>query len=119
MAKKRIAPPSTAAVTAKRAPRLHRLLTILGKGPQTRNRLIRQLTLDIRSFYRDLNLLRDVGIEIRLTDSRYVLHGTAQAAIASLPFPDPLLSLGEAMQLARGRTTAHRKLKKLINQIVM
>jgi predicted DNA-binding transcriptional regulator YafY len=119
MAKKRTsARRSSAAVTARRAPRLYRLLKLLGKGPQTRAKLIRQLALDIRSFYRDLNLLRDAGIEVLLQGGHYLLQGTVTAAVARLPFPDPLLTLGEAQQLARGRSAAHRRLKKLIDQII-
>ncbi|HXG09939.1 MAG TPA: hypothetical protein VNK04_09135 [Gemmataceae bacterium] len=109
---------SAAAVTARRAPRLYRLLKLLGRGPQTRARLTRQLGLDVRSFYRDLNLLRDAGIEVILDEGRYVLQGKTAQAIARLPFPDPHLTLGEAQQLARGRTAAHRKLKEQIKQIV-
>lgn len=120
MARKRKKPArrANAAVTAQRAPRLYRLLKFLGKGPQTRAALTRRLSLDIRSFYRDLNLLRDAGIEVVLHNSRYALEGTAADAIAHLPFPDPHLTLGEAQKLARGRTTVHRKLQKQIKQIV-
>jgi DNA-binding transcriptional ArsR family regulator len=116
--KRRAARRSSAAVTAKRAPRLYRLLKLLGKGPQPREKLIRQLKLDIRSFYRDLNLLRDTGIMVLLEEGRYLLQGSAADAVARLPFPDPLLTLGEAQQLAKGRTAAHRKLKKLVARII-
>jgi hypothetical protein len=34
-----------------------------------------------------------------------------------LPFPDPHLTLGEAQQLAKGRSAAHGKLKKQIADI--
>lgn len=118
MAKKRTRKVTKAAVTAKRAPRLFRLLKLLGKGPQTRDKLIKQLSLDIRSFYRDLSLLRDAKIEVKLKDGRYVLNGNASQAISCLPLPDPLLTLGEAQQLAKGKTEAHRKLRKQIAQIV-
>jgi hypothetical protein len=47
----------------------------------------------------------------------YVLQGKVRDAVARLPFPDPLLTLGEAQQLARGRTPAHKKLKALIAAI--
>lgn len=118
MAKKRTRKVPKAAVTAKRAPRLFRLLKLLGKGPQTRDKLLKQLSLDMRSFYRDLKLLRDVQIEVKLIDGHYILNGHASLAISCLPLPDPLLTLGEAQQLAKGKTAAHRKLKKQIAQIV-
>jgi hypothetical protein len=38
--------------------------------------------------------------------------------VARLPFPDPVLTLGEAQQLAKGRSPAARKLKQQIDRIV-
>jgi predicted DNA-binding transcriptional regulator YafY len=107
-------PKNAQAVTAQRAARLCKLLRLLGSGPQTRPALARRLRLDVRGFYRDLDLLRKAGIEVIPEDGRYRLAESAAAAIARLPFPDPHLTLGEAMQLARGRTAAHRKLKAQI-----
>ncbi len=107
-------PTPAQAVTAQRAGRLCKLLRLLGTGPQTRSALARRLRLDVRGFYRDLDLLRRAGIAVILEETRYHLEEDAKAAIARLPFPDPHLTLGEAMQLARGRTAAHLKLKKQI-----
>jgi predicted DNA-binding transcriptional regulator YafY len=120
MAKKRRPRPGSAAraVTAERAARLHRLLTLLAAGSQTRDGLRRQLKMDVRSFYRDLELLRAAGIMVPLRQGHYSLSVKAEAAYRLLPFPDPHLTLGEAVQLARGTSPAHRKLKKLISQIV-
>lgn len=119
MAKKRTTRPQEKpkAITADRAPYLYRLLRILGKGPQKRETLIRRLKRDVRSFYRDLSLLRGAGILVRLVKGRYQLAGPVEDAIARLPFPDPLLTLGEARQLAKGRTASHRKLKEQIDRI--
>ena len=109
---------STVSLTSLRAARLYRLLTLLDTGPQTRGFLLRRLRLDIRGFYRDLELLREASIAVPLAEGRYRLNGNADAAIARLPFPDPRLTLGEAEQLAKGRTAAHRKLKSQITAIV-
>src|SRR5687768_9076365 len=106
--------PTSSAVTPERATRLFRLLTILAGGPQTRVALIRRLHLGIRGFYRDLEALRSVGITIELTKGKYILQGEVSQAIESLPFPDPGLTMGEARQLAKGRTLAHRKLRELL-----
>jgi len=106
------------AVTAERAARLFRLLILLGAGPQARASLVRRLHLDIRGFYRDLVVLRTAKIEVPLKDQRYVLVGSVKDAIARLPFPDPHLTLGEAKQLAKGRSAAHRKLKSQLSRIV-
>jgi hypothetical protein len=105
-------------VTAERAARLCRMLYFLSTGPQTREVLTRHLGRDIRSFYRDLELVRASGIDVPLDDGRYSLAESAETAIARLPFPDPRLTLGEARELAKGRSPAHRKLKQIVDQIV-
>ncbi len=110
--------PSLKAVTDDRARRLARLLQLLGTGPQTRAALTRQLRLDVRGFYRDLELLRTAGIAVTLQDRRYTLEEPVAQAIDRLPFPDPHLTLGEARQIARGRTAAHRKLQAQVRVIL-
>ena len=119
MAKKRskASLPSAKMVTAERAARLYRLLELLGQKPQTRDVLRKRLKLDVRGFYRDLELLRSSGIKLPLIKKRYVLEEPVAEVISRLPFPDPHLTLGEAIQLAKGRTQAHRKLKEQIEQI--
>jgi predicted DNA-binding transcriptional regulator YafY len=106
-----------AAVTFERAARLRRLLHILGGGPRKRDLLIRQLGLGVRGFYRDLDAMRKAGIDVALEGGRYVLQGDAEEATTRLPFPDPGLTLGEARQLARGRTAAHRKLAAQVQAV--
>ena len=120
MAKKRSprTSPALRAVTPERAHRLCRLLQRLDAGPQTRATLTRQLRLDVRGFYRDLELLRSAGIAVTLREGRYTLDEDVAAAIARLPFPDPHLTLGEAQQLGKGRTAAHRKLQEQIQEIL-
>ena len=106
------------AVTAERAVRLHRILTLLGGGPHTRSALMRRLGLDDRGFYRDLELLRKSGINLPFVNRRYALQSDLAAAIARLPFPNPHLTLGDAIRLAKGGSLAHRKLKYQIASIV-
>ncbi len=108
---------ATTAITTVRAARLYRLLALLGAKPQTRAVLTKQLKLGVRGFYRDLEALRKIGIRVDLVKGRYVLEGSAAETQARLPFPDPGLTLGEAQQLAKGRTAAHRKLKQQIEDI--
>jgi hypothetical protein len=110
--------PPVRSVSAERAARLYRLLQLLGTGPQTRAAIARRLRLDVRGFYRDLELLRAAGIAVPLRDRRYTLEGSVATATSHLPFPDPRLTLGEAMQIAKGKTLAHRKLKEQIDLIV-
>lgn len=114
MARKKAGPPP-AALTALRAGRLYRLLTLLGDGPQTRRLLLTRLKLDVRGFYRDLETLRGFGIEVGPgLDTRYALSGPLDDALAKLPFPDPGLNVRDALQLANGTSPAHRKLKQRV-----
>jgi DNA-binding transcriptional ArsR family regulator len=117
MPSKRTAVPSAKSVTAERAVRLYRLVQLVGRRPQTRAELMRRLGLDIRGFYRDLEALRQVGIVLALRKQRYALAEDAAQASARLPFPDPGLTVGEAAELARGRTAGSRKIKALLAQL--
>jgi hypothetical protein len=116
MAKKR-SDAGHASVSAERAGRLFRMLTLLGAGPQTRVALTRRLRLAVRGFYRDLEVLRAAGIEVTLNNGKYALVEAASAAIDRLPFPDPGLTLGEARVLARGRSDAHKKIRQQLIKI--
>ena len=127
MARKRVASPKAPkpgppaerpAVTAERFVRLHRLLHFLDAGPQTRARITRQFKLDVRAFYRELELLRGAGIAVTLADGRYGLDEDVNEAAARLPFPDPHLTLGDATQLARGRGAAQRKFKQFLQTLL-
>ena len=93
-------PPSPPpAVTVDRAARLCRLVSLLGEKPQTRAGLLRRLKLDVRGFYRDLQMLRQSGIGVVLEAHCYVLTEPLADALANLPFPDPRLTLGEECRL--------------------
>ena len=105
-------------VTAERAARLCRLLRLVGSSGQSRAILLRRLKLDIRSFYRDVKMLRDVGIFIELKKGKYVLQGSAEEVIPRIPFPDPHLTLGEARVLGKGRSAVHRKIRAMLAQIL-
>ncbi|HEY1859962.1 MAG TPA: hypothetical protein VGG61_06390 [Gemmataceae bacterium] len=105
-------------VTIERAARLYQMLKLLGQGPQARGMLARRLRLDVRGFYRDLELLRAVGIVVEADARRYRLLGSLEDAINRLPLPDPHLTLGEAARLAVGRNPAHRKIAAHLNRIL-
>lgn len=111
---------STVTLTPLRAARLYRLLTLLGGGPQTRNFLLRRLKIDVRGFYRDLETLGLLGIDVTSAgdETRYALVGDLDDALAKLPFPDPGLNVRDALQLANGSTAAHRKLKQRVNSFL-
>lgn len=105
------------AVTPERFSRLFRLITLLGDRPRTRPQLLTLLGLDVRGFYRDMELLRQVGVPVTYADGRYTLDGKAADLVERLPFPDPHLSLGEARRLARGRTLLHEQLRESIEAL--
>jgi hypothetical protein len=119
MAKRtRSAPPLPPAVTTDRATRLCRLLRLLNGAGQTRAALLHRLRLDVRGFYRDLQLLRQVGVAVDLREGRYQLTGPASAAVDRLPFPDPHLTLGEVRQIAKGRGAVQTRLRQQLDDIV-
>ena len=108
MAKKK--PRQRPAVTAERFRRLHALVDLLSTAPRTRPALLVSLAVDVRAFYRDLGLLRASGIAITMRSGVYALGEPPADAVAKLPFPDPLLTLGEARALARGKSPPHASL---------
>jgi hypothetical protein len=109
---------STAGVTPERFVRLYRMVKLLAGSAQTREMLARRLRLDVRGFYRDLDLLRSSGVSVALIASRYTLEQDSVDALALLPFPDPHLTLGAAKTLAKGRSPVHRALAETIVRIV-
>ena len=122
MAKKRKSPakpaPAAAGVTPERFVRLYRMVQLLATGPQSREAIARRLRLDVRGFYRDLDLLRSSGVAITLEAGRYTLEQDTEDALARLPFPDPRLTLGQARILAKGRSQAHRVLTETIARVL-
>jgi predicted DNA-binding transcriptional regulator YafY len=103
--------------TAERVGRLFRIISRLAEKPLARAALLRRLGVNQRSFYRDLGLLRELGIPVTTAQGRYRLEIDVPSALSRLPFPDPRLTLGQAMALARGRSAAHRLLQSRVAEI--
>lgn len=99
-------------VTLPRAGRLYRLLSLTAEATRTRKVLLTRLKVDLRGFYRDLELLRALGIEITCDGDKYQLVGELDDALAKLPFPDPGLSFRDVLALSRGTGDAHKKLRR-------
>jgi len=114
MARKRKPP----ALTTARLARLYRMLQMIGKGPQGRAALLRRLKLDVRGFYRDLETLRALGVPLDLEAGRYRVLEPLRETAKRLPFPDPGLNLHEATVLSKGRSDAHKKLRKQIDHLL-
>jgi hypothetical protein len=111
-----VPPPSS--VSLDRAARLYRLVELLGDGPRTRAMILKKLKIDIRTFYRDLELLRECAIAITLDRRKYYLEDPIKETLGRLPFPDPCLTIGEAQQLAKGRTKIHKKMREVLKEIM-
>jgi predicted DNA-binding transcriptional regulator YafY len=109
---------SARALTAERIARLFQLVMILGRKPIARIALLRRLRINQRGFYRDIEHLRRIGIGVIASDGQYALQLDVDSALSRLPFPDPRLTLGDAIQLAKGRSKAHQQLRSRVNAIV-
>lgn len=105
-------------ITLARASRLHRLVTTIAESPRAREVLLSTLTIGLRTFYRELELLKKCGIRIRFVNHLYVLKTTAQDAEGRLPFPDPQLSFAEMAELARHPGEAANRLAGLLAGVV-
>ena len=100
----------TTRLTPQRSTRLYKMVSILAKAAQNRDTLCRRLRIDQRVFYRDLELLRELSIDIGLEKEKYCLGQTLDEALQRLPFPVPQLSYHDVQTLSAGRSSAHRKL---------
>lgn len=105
-------------ITMARASRLYRLVHAMGGGGRPREMLLRELGLGLRTFYRELELLRRCGVKVKLEKRTYQLQGTAREAEGRLPFPDPQLSFAELAELAQGSGEAARRLAALLERVV-
>ena len=109
---------ASAGITPHRASRLFRLLTLLGGRPQSRPGLLKRLRIDLRSFYRDIEYLRGLGVEISANGGCYVLSVDLDYALGRLPFPDPGFSIRDVMHLLNGSSTAKKKLKLKVEAVI-
>lgn len=100
----------TIQISQGRAARLHRLVTLMADQPAARDDLLRSLSIGLRTFYRELDLLRRCAIRVRRAGKTYLLEASVADAEARLPFPDPQLSFAEMAELARLPGEAARRL---------
>ena len=76
------------------------MVGFLAEGPRTRDAILSRLGIGLRTFYRELDLLKRCGVKVRYRAKQYTLFATAVQAEGRLPFPDPQLSFAEMAQLA-------------------
>ncbi len=105
-------------ITLGRAARLHRLVTMLASGPSDRDSLLERLTIGLRTFYRELDLLKRCSIKVRRDGKAYQLTVTVADAEGRLPFPDPQLSFAEMAELAGHPGEAARRLAEILKSVV-
>jgi len=105
-------------ITLQRAARLHRLVRSLAAGPRDRPAVLSELRIGLRTFYRELELLKRCGVKVRHKAKRYHLLLTAAEAEGRLPFPDPQLSFAEMAELARCDCPAGMRLAELLAAVI-
>jgi len=105
-------------ITLGRAARLHQLVKTLTIGPSAREALLDRLAIGLRTFYRELDLLKRCGIKVRREGKNYRLGGTVAEAEGRLPFPDPQLSFAEMAELSRHPGEAARRLAEILKSVV-
>ena len=105
-------------ITLGRAARLHRLVMLLAESPMGREAILADLGIGLRTFYRELELLKRCGVKIQQKNKLYTLLSTAAHAEGRLPFPDPQLSFAEMEELSRCPGEAGKRLATLLGSVV-
>jgi hypothetical protein len=80
--------------------------------------ILSDLRIGLRTFYRELELLKRCGVKVRLRAKVYQLLATADQAEGRLPFPDPQLSFAEMAELAQCDCPAGRRLAALLTEVI-
>jgi len=104
-------------ITLGRASRLHHLVLLLAERPRTRETILVDLAIGLRTFYRELDLLKRCGVKIRHKEKAYTLTSTAAEAEGRLPFPDPQLSFAEMAELAAHPGDAAKRLAQMLANV--
>jgi len=105
-------------ITLQRAARLHRMVRFLAEGSRTRSAILSYLRIGLRTFYRELDLLKKCAVRVRLKTKLYHLVPTAAEAEGRLPFPDPQLSFAEMAELAQCPCAAGKRLADLLASVI-
>ena len=87
-------------ITRERASRLFNLLRLLEERSRTRDEILKAQRIGLRTFYRELDLLKRCGVKVLHKDRLYTLASSASGAGGRLPFPAPQLSFAEMSELA-------------------
>ena len=109
---------STPDLTPVRAQRLCKMLMALGSGPQAKDKLVKKLKVEERGFFRDLRLIRELGIAVTASDNRYLLTISLDDALGKLPLPDLQLSLRDALELSSGYAPTQRRVRRKLEALI-
>jgi predicted DNA-binding transcriptional regulator YafY len=104
-------------ITLQRASRLYRLVRFLTQA-RKRPEILAELRLGLRTFYRELELLKRCGIKVSYKTKIYQLAPTTDAAEGRLPFPDPQLTFSEMAELARHPGPVAKRLAELLETVI-
>ena len=74
-------------ITLQRAARLHRLVRFLAEKPRARSAILSDLRIGLRTFYRELDLLKRCGVKIRHKLKLYHLCRRPPRRRAACRFP--------------------------------
>jgi len=105
-------------ITLGRAARLHRLVMLLAESPRSREQVLGSLGMGLRTFYRELELLKRCAVKVQHRNKAYALQGTAEQAEGRLPFPDPQLSFAEMAELGRHPGPAAQRLAAMLQTVI-
>jgi hypothetical protein len=90
----------------------------LAEAPRTRDAILSHLNIGLRTFYRELDLLKRCGVKVRHRHKEYSLLTTAVQAEGKLPFPDPQLSFAEMAELSACPCAAGKRLAELLATVI-
>ena len=106
-------------ITLARASRLYRLVGLLADGADSREGILQGLKVGLRTFYRELELLKKCGVKVKQAGKVYQLHTKdKEEAQGRLPFPDPQLSFAEMTELSNYGGPASKRMGKLLESVV-
>jgi hypothetical protein len=105
-------------ITSPRAARLYRLVHFLAEAPRDRMAILTELQIGLRTFYRELELLKRCGVKVRQRSRLYLLLSNAAEAEGRLPFPNPQLSFADIAELALCGCPAGSRLADLLAQVI-
>jgi hypothetical protein len=104
-------------ITMGRAARLRRFVALLAQRPRGRDEILREIGIGLRTFYRELVLVKKCGIKVLIRDRAYTIPAPAESAEGLLPFPDPQLSFAEMLELSRGPGRAAERLAGMLARV--